>query len=110
MRAIKPARREDRRNFAVATGVDSQTGCTMAAQVRQLYTSPNGDIWSLSRSDGGRLAVLHEPNAPSGGAPSQIELSAFLKEDNRGPEHQALRQLIGELVQPTLPAEYDDHD
>ena len=82
----------------------------MTAQARQLYASPNGDTWSLCRRDGGSLVILHEPNAPSGGRPSRIELSTFLKEENRGPEHQALRELIGDLVAPPLAAEYDDHD
>ena len=82
----------------------------MTAQARELYTSPNGDTWSLCRSDDGRLAVLHEPNVPSGGKPSYVDLGTFLMEGNRGPEHQALRQLIGTLIEPPLQAEYDDHD
>ena len=45
--------------------------------------------------------VSHEPNASSGGKVSQIELSDFLAKQNQGPEHQALHQLIAELVDPT---------
>ena len=82
----------------------------MAKQARQLHRSPNGDTWTLCRGDDGRLVVLHQPNEPSGGTPARIDLSTFLKEDNRSPEHQALRHLIGELVAPQLRAEYDDHD
>jgi hypothetical protein len=56
--------------------------------------------------------VCHEPNAPSGGKPSQIDLVTFLAKGNHGPEHQALMQLIGELVNPDYkPAEqFDDHE
>jgi hypothetical protein len=53
----------------------------------------------------------HEPNNASGGKPSEIDLGAFLAERNQGPEHEALRQLIGELIESnSIEAEYDDHD
>jgi hypothetical protein len=41
-----------------------------------------------------------------------VEIGVFLGKGNRGPEHQALMQLIGELVDPAFrPAEeFDDHD
>ena len=42
--------------------------------------------------------VAHEPNVSSGGKASQIEVRDFLAKGNQGPEHQALLQLIGELV------------
>ena len=83
----------------------------MAAPRRLLYTSSSGDRWFLCRNGDEQIFVMHEPNAASGGKPSQSDLSAFLASENRGPEHQALRSLIGELVDPDrLPAEYDDHD
>jgi hypothetical protein len=83
----------------------------MTVQARTLYTSSSGDIWSLCRNRRGRLVVLHEPNQPSGGQPSETELGTFLAEHNKGPEHQALRQLIGELIDlNSVEAEYDDHD
>jgi hypothetical protein len=72
----------------------------MTTQRRQLYESSNGDSWYLCRGRGGKLVVLHEPNRASGGTPSQIDVGTFLTEGNNGPEHQALRQLIGELVDP----------
>lgn len=68
---------------------------------RELYRSSNGDAWFLARESDGRVFVVHEPNAPSGGRVSQIELGVFLREGANGPEHQALRHLIGTLV--------DDH-
>jgi hypothetical protein len=83
----------------------------MATQRRKLYTSSSGDTWYLCRSQDRRLVVSHVPNAPSGGTSSEVDLSAFLAKGNQGPEHQALLQLIGELVDPSrLPAEYDDHE
>ena len=39
---------------------------------RELYRSANGDRWSLIRDDG-KVQVLHEPNAASGGRPSRLE-------------------------------------
>jgi hypothetical protein len=84
----------------------------MATQRRKLYTSSSGDRWYLCRGRDGRIVVSHEPNEASGGKPSQVEIGVFLAKGNRGPEHQALKQLIGELVDPAFrPAEeFDDHD
>lgn len=66
---------------------------------RELYRSPNGDTWFLGREpESGRAFVIHQPNAPSGGRLSHIELGAFLRESAGGPEHQALLRLIGTLV------------
>ena len=44
--------------------------------------------------------VSHEPNASSGGKASQIALGEFLAKQNQGLEHEALHQLIAELVDP----------
>jgi hypothetical protein len=56
--------------------------------------------------------VSHEPNQASGGKSSQIDLGTFLAKGNRGPEHQSLRELIGELADPDrIPVgAFDDHD
>ena len=99
-----------RRNLARPQAFLSQDGCLMPHRTREFYASTSGDTWSLYRADDGRPMILHQPNAPSGGQQSSFELSAFLAEDRRGPEHQALRELIGELVTPPLKAEFDDHD
>ncbi len=65
---------------------------------RELYRSANGDTWFLGREpENGHAFVIHQPNAPSGGRLSHIELGAFLR-DGTGPEHQALLRLIGTLV------------
>ena len=66
---------------------------------RQLYESSNGDRWYLHRDSRGKVLVAHQANAPSGGILSLIELSTFLMPKNQGPEHQALRSLIGSLVE-----------
>jgi hypothetical protein len=66
---------------------------------RELYRSPNGDTWFLGREpDDGHAFVIHQPNAPSGGRLSHIELGTFLSY-GAGPEQQALLRLIGTLVE-----------
>ena len=65
---------------------------------RELYRSPNGDSWYLGREPGdGRAFIIHQPNGPSGGRLSHIELGEFLRNPG-GPEQQALLRLIGTLV------------
>ena len=67
---------------------------------RELYRSPNGDTWYLAREPvNGRAFILHQPNAPSGGKLSPVDLAAFLANNANGPEHQALLRLIGTLVE-----------
>jgi hypothetical protein len=66
---------------------------------RELYRSPNGDAWFLGREPGdGRAFIIHQPNAPSGGRLSHIELGEFLRSGD-GPEQRALLRLIGTLVE-----------
>ena len=65
---------------------------------RELYRSPNGNSWSLGREPAtGHAFIIHQPNAPSGGRLSHIELGEFLRKGD-GPEQQALLRLIGSLV------------
>ena len=67
---------------------------------RELYRSPNGDSWFLGREPTtGYAFIIHQPNAPSGGRLSHIELGEFLRDDPKGPQHQALLRLIGTLVE-----------
>ena len=71
----------------------------MAVERRELYSSPNGDRWFLSRDPGtGTVFVRHEANVPSGGHVTDIEIGAFLS-GGRNPEHQALLRLVGLLVE-----------
>ncbi|WP_395675520.1 hypothetical protein [Inquilinus sp.] len=66
---------------------------------RELYRSPSGDAWFLGREPtNGHAFIIHQPNAPSGGRQSHIELGEFLRSGD-GPEHQALLRLIGSLVE-----------
>ena len=66
---------------------------------RELYRSPSGDAWYLGREpQTGHAFVIHQPNGPSGGKTSHIELGAFLAQGGNSPEVQALLRLIGTLV------------
>jgi hypothetical protein len=69
----------------------------MPQGIKELYQSANGDRWSLIR-DGGKVLVLHEPNRPSGGTPSRIEIGDFLLRNPQGPEQAELLRLIGTLA------------
>jgi hypothetical protein len=72
----------------------------MAVETRELYGSPNGDRWLLARDPAsGDLFVRHEPNAASGGRPSDVDIGAFLSRGPKHPEHQALLDLIGTLIE-----------
>ena len=63
---------------------------------QRLYASPNGDVWSIGHDSGGSPWVEHVPNQSSGGAVSQIDVKTFIaSEQNYGPQHHALIQLLG---------------
>ena len=72
----------------------------MAVRTREIYRSaPNGDRWLLARDpDTGQVFVRHEPNLPSGGQVTDIEIGGFLVAPGSGPEKQELLRLIGTLV------------
>lgn len=70
---------------------------------REIYRSPNGDRWLLVRESAGLVSVKHEPNAPSGGRAESLDIGQFLRAGAAGPEHQALLQLIGSLVEGADP-------
>ena len=71
----------------------------MPGEGRELYRSPNGDRWLLIRETlSDRVLVRHEPNRPSGGKASVVEVGDFLSRGH-GPEQQALLRLIGSLVE-----------
>jgi hypothetical protein len=72
----------------------------MSSERREFYLSTNGDSWHLCRDQVHDVIVVHEPNQNSGGRTSTIELGNFLRSENRGPEHQALRALIATLILP----------
>ncbi|TXN60863.1 hypothetical protein, partial [Methylobacterium sp. WL6] len=70
----------------------------MKTDRRLIYASENGDRWWLRRADGAEAVILHEPNASSGGRTSETAIGAFLRAGAGGPEHRALLDLIGTLV------------
>jgi hypothetical protein len=80
---------------AMPSGKDGSLGMS---ERRELYRSPNGDTWFLGREPAnGHAFIIHQPNAPSGGRLSHIEIGVFLREGT-GPEQQALLRLVGTLV------------
>jgi hypothetical protein len=61
-----------------------------------LYASANGDRWFYLRSgNAGGTRVRHEPNCSSGGLPTETDVEDFLSRDGQGPQHDALRRLLG---------------
>jgi hypothetical protein len=64
---------------------------------REIYTRPNGDVWSLARVNR-RVVVRHQANVPSGGNITDAELLDFLKAGRMGPEKQELLRMIETLV------------
>ncbi len=71
----------------------------MDVQVRELYSSPNGDRWDLARDPAsGQVLVRHQANPASGGESTDIAIAAFLSRGPHGPEHQEVQRLIGTLV------------
>src|SRR6476620_11342442 len=88
----------------------------MTAQlVKELYSSPNGDQWILSKDAEGKLVVIHRPNKSSGGRPSEIAVEVFLSQVGQRPEHHALLRELAtisespvDFVHPDLSAEQTD--
>ena len=68
----------------------------MPSEAKTFYESSNGDRWTVVREPAtDRVFVQHQANLPSGGQVTEMEVSRFLAADARGPEHQALRRLVG---------------
>jgi hypothetical protein len=93
----------DRERFStMAFPLGMRWAIGMSLDTRELYSSPNGDRWYLARDPGsGQVFVMHEPNAPSGGRTTCIEIGDFLRRGSHGPEHRELLRLIGTLVEST---------
>lgn len=81
------------------TGTDREPGTGMNADALEFHCSSNGDRWFLCRGEGKAPVVRHVPNAASGGVVSELAVSAFLSVKRRGPEHNALFDLLTELIQ-----------
>jgi hypothetical protein len=87
-------------SFIQLRGCSQKIGNNLMSERRELYRSPNGDTWFLGREPtNGNAFIIHQPNAPSGGRLSHIEIGEFLRSGVKGPEHQALLRLIGTLVE-----------
>ena len=70
-----------------------------ASQVDDVYRSSNGDFWQLVRHASiDRVLVRHTPNPSSGGAVSEVSVEEFLAVNASGPEHGALRLLLGKIA------------
>jgi|GraSoiStandDraft_4_1057263.scaffolds.fasta_scaffold608315_2 hypothetical protein len=77
----------------------SEAVVMIRVETRELYSSPNGHRWLLCReSDTDRVFVRHEPNLPSGGRVSDLDIGAFLSRGPLNPEHQALLRLFATLI------------
>ncbi|TXN75480.1 hypothetical protein FV228_03845 [Methylobacterium sp. WL18] len=61
-------------------------------------TSPIQFITASREPGDGSAFIIHQPNGPSGGRRSHIELGTFLADGSGKPEQQALLRLIGTLV------------
>jgi hypothetical protein len=71
-----------------------------ATPIKELYNSPNGDQWILSKDEHGKLVVVHHPNKSSGGRSSEISVEVFLAHGGQGPEHQSLLEALASLPLP----------
>jgi hypothetical protein len=67
-------------------------------RMEQLYRSPNGDSWFLTRDPAtGFGSVRHQANASSGGQVTDLEIAAFLNGPPH-PEQEALLRAIGASI------------
>lgn len=81
----------DRVPCAIGNGKPSARLTGMSERI--IYESSNGDVRALALNPASKLpAVKHQPNASSGGQ------AANSCARGSGPEHQALRKLIGTLL------------
>jgi hypothetical protein len=84
---------------AAALGPTDQTSSqdpSAVGDVRELYTSPNGDVWYLIRDrQTRRVFVRHRANIHSGGRVTDTDIDVFLKLSGEPPEKQALLKLNG---------------
>ena len=72
----------------------------MAVMRRSIHQGTNDDRWFLCVGDDPTdVFVSHEPNGPSGGTSSRIELSSFLASGDGSPERLAFLRMIGSLVE-----------
>ena len=69
----------------------------MENEIRELYASPNGDVWNLVRDEQtGKLFVRHQANKNSGGTITETDAHEFLKRPGEPPEKLALLNVAEE--------------
>lgn len=84
---------------ADAARIDAQQGAAKRGEGREIYTSENGDRWSLILSSSGSPRILHQANAPAGAHRTEYEIDTFLTTSGRHtPQHQALLRLFTQLL------------
>ena len=77
--------------------IDDKVG-EPTSQVDHVYQSSNGDLWQLVREASSKQCLVrHTYNASLGGAVSEMSVEAFLALNGSGPEHGALRLLLGKV-------------
>jgi hypothetical protein len=87
----------------------SQDTHTSVPEEIQIYKSSNGDTWYLCENPATSLpTVKHVANPQSGGHIAYLEVESFLS-TGRGPEHEALRELIKRDHFATVLIAYDIH-
>jgi hypothetical protein len=77
----------------------------MTIESKELYASPNGDVWKLlSDSESGRMFVRHHANLSAGGKITDTEVDQFLRTSGESPEKQALLLALPDEVknQPVI--------
>jgi hypothetical protein len=67
----------------------------MSANLKELYSSANGDVWFLEYAPDG-LFVIHEPNKSSGGNRSRIAAEEFARRGGSGPEVIAVKEALAQ--------------
>jgi len=70
----------------------------MSEDALEFHRSSNGDRWLLCHDVHKATVVRHVPNAASAGVVSELAVAAFLSSERRGPEHNALVDLLSELM------------
>jgi hypothetical protein len=81
----------------------------MTIESRELYASPNGDVWNLIRDpQTKRLFVRHQANVRSGGAVTDTDVHEFLKRPGEPPEKQALMR-VASSYGIDAPVSLDEH-
>ncbi|WP_367872227.1 S1 family peptidase [Trinickia violacea] len=81
------------------TEPDPEAG--MSEDALEFHRSSNGDRWLLCRGEHKANVVRHVPNAASAGVVSELAVAAFLSSERYGPEHNALVELLSELIPPS---------